>query len=68
METISEQWLRKHFPAETNTQATIEEWRFRCGPRREIILKTRCQWSVESQPVKRTLGGWCEIVARLGHS
>jgi hypothetical protein len=37
---VSEQRLGKHVPMERNTHATIEEHRFRCGPRLGVIKKT----------------------------
>jgi hypothetical protein len=45
--------------------STIEEWRFQCGLRRGVILKTIKLLSVESQPVKRILGILCEMAAGL---
>jgi hypothetical protein len=68
MQSVSEQRFRKHFPAETNTHEIIEKQCFRCGPLRGVILKTSYQWSGESQPVKRRLGGWCEMDTSLGPS
>jgi hypothetical protein len=37
---VSEWRLGKHVPAETSTHSTVEERRFRCGPRRGVIKKT----------------------------
>jgi hypothetical protein len=37
---VSEQWLGKQVPAETNTHATVEERGFRRGSLRGVIEKT----------------------------
>jgi hypothetical protein len=61
MQPVSKKRLSKHVPAETNT--------FLYSPRRGVVLGTvkltSCQLSVESQPVKRRQGDWCEIVGSL---
>jgi hypothetical protein len=36
---VSEEWLSKHIPVETNMHATIEEWCFQCGPCKVVIKK-----------------------------
>jgi hypothetical protein len=45
----------------------IQEWNrkyFLCGPCRGVILETTvATQSIESQSVKRRLGGWCEMAA-----
>jgi hypothetical protein len=54
---ISEQQLRKHVPAATNTQAAVEERCFLCGPCREIIPRTVGAMSGLSSA--REAGKWC---------
>jgi hypothetical protein len=70
MQPVSKQRLGKHVPAVMNKRATIEGRSFPCGPRRGVTLKTTrlVQFSVESHPVKRRLGGLCEMAASLGPS
>jgi hypothetical protein len=36
------------------------------GKQSSWLVGERVQLSVECQPVKRKLGGWCEMVANLG--
>jgi hypothetical protein len=45
---ISGQRLGKHFPAATDTNATIEEWGFLLGPCRDVISKGQGQSLVSS--------------------
>jgi hypothetical protein len=75
MQPVSSQRIGKHDPVATNTDTTMELLL-------EIVFPTlsvqngykednlgRHSWlSVESQPVKRRLGGWCDITASLGVS
>jgi hypothetical protein len=72
MQPISRQRIGEHVPATTNTHTTIElllETVFLCGPCRGVTLTTIAAiQSVESQSVKRRLGGWYEMAASLGPS
>jgi hypothetical protein len=77
MQPISRQWIGKHIPVTPNTHRTIELLL-------ETVFSTcsvhsgykednwggpvSFQLSVGSQPVKRGLGGWCEMAASLGVS
>jgi hypothetical protein len=49
LQPVSKQWLSKDVPVETNMQNN-----------RRMVFS-----SVESQPVKRRPGGWCEMAASL---
>jgi hypothetical protein len=70
MQPVSRQWISKHVPVSTNMHATIEylsETCFLIVPCKVVIRKTiGVTRSVESQPVKRRLGGWCAMAASLG--
>jgi hypothetical protein len=65
------------FPRKRDAQSstvTVKRGCFLCGPCQGVKKKTKgtiqfsCQLSVESLPVKRRLGGWCEMTASLGPS
>jgi hypothetical protein len=68
--TRSEQRLGKHVLAGMNTHAIIEERRFRCGPRREVISMTikltrlvvSCQLRVDSSG-ELFKGGYSSVVS-----
>jgi hypothetical protein len=48
---------------------TMEMGVFLCGPCQGVILKTaEVTQLVKSHPVKRRLGGWCEMATSLGVS
>jgi hypothetical protein len=53
------QWLGEHVPAAADTNATIEELCFLCGPCRDVISKGQGQSLVTSlwESVKRGLEG-----------
>jgi hypothetical protein len=58
----------------TTVQLQSKRGCFLCGPcrgvKKKIIgaIQFSCQLSVESQTLKRRLGGWYEIAASLGPS
>jgi hypothetical protein len=64
MQPVSEQRISKHIPSETRrTQrySYIENGSVSCVVRTEEL-------KLEGQPVKRRLGGWCEMTASLAPS
>jgi hypothetical protein len=70
LQPVSRQRISKDVPATKNTHTTVELFletvlsirSVHKGVIRKTIWATQ---SVESQPVKRRLGGWCEMAASL---
>jgi hypothetical protein len=64
----------KHIPAAVDMHATLEELLEKSSMQSFLRcynwdwLEQPVQCSVESQAVKRRLGGWCEMAAHLGAS
>jgi hypothetical protein len=77
VQPVSRQRIGKHIPAASNTNTTIElllEMAFSTQSVQSGYKEdnsgdpVRCQLSRKSQPLKRRLGGCCEMAASLGVS
>jgi hypothetical protein len=64
---VATQRSGNHISTATTPDTIIYELCFLRGPCREVMNETRFRvLLIESQSVKRRLGGWCEMAASLG--